>query len=126
MKTETKKSIRYFSLIDKNTNKEVYTSLPYFRAGDECPDYHMIFRVFKFYFNRINSGIKQQMESPKVPEEQKKQLKLIDPNDYKISFRELLRDGGYHTKIYWTKNLSDYSVAWDIIIPYPDDNKGSK
>lgn len=117
-----KNSTKYFSLIDENS-KEVYTSLPYFRAADEYPDYDMIFRVFKFYFDRVNSGIQQQLESPRLTEDQKKQLKLLNPNDYKISFRELTNDGGYHTKIYWTKDLKDYSVAWDTIRPYPDNNK---
>lgn len=117
-----KNSTEYFSLIDGN-GKEVYTSLPHFRAGNECPDYHMIFRVFKFYFDRVNSGIQQQLKSPRLTEDQKKQLKLLNPNDYKISFRKLTNDGGYHTKIYWTKDLKDYSVAWDTIRPYPDNNK---
>lgn len=109
-KKETKMlKAKFFSLIDKKTNKEVYTSPCYLREDNETVDYYKVFDVFKFYFDRINSGIKQQMDSPRLTEDQKKQLHFIAPNGYLIALRELTNCGGYHTTQYWIKELSDYS-----------------
>jgi len=103
------KITKFFSLVDKTSNKEVYTSPCYTREDNETVDYHKVFDVFRFYFDRINSGIKQQLESPKLSEDQKKQLKYIIPSDYKIAYKELFNEGGYFTKQYWIKELSDFS-----------------
>ena len=102
-------SFNYFSLIDKNTNEEVYTSPAYLLENTEAFDFKRIFNVFKFYFDRINSGIKQQLESPKLNDEQKKNLKYISPNNFKLSYMNLFNYGGYHKKTFWTKELTDFS-----------------
>jgi hypothetical protein len=100
---------RYFSLINKNTNEEVYTSPQYTLEDNETTDYSKVFEVFKFYYDRINSGIKQQLESPRTTEEQKKNLKYIGPKDFNIAFMELVNDGGYHKTTFWTKDLAVYN-----------------
>ena len=103
----------YFSLINKNTGKEAYTSPYYTIDNSEVIDYYKVFDVFRFYFNRINSGIKQQLESPRTPEDQKKQLKYIGPENYQIALMELTNEGGYHTKQFWIKDLIDFSDMKD-------------
>ena len=102
------KPIKYFSLINKETNSEVYTSPAYTLAADVV-DYDKVFAVFRYYFDRINSSIKQQLESPRTTEDQKKNLKYITPENYKFSFMELTNSGGYSKKTFWTKDLSDFS-----------------
>ena len=102
-------SFDYFSLNDKNTDKEVYTSPAYLLENSEAFDFKKIFNVFKFYFDRINSSIKQQLESPRLNDEQKKNLKYISPNNFKLSFTNLSNDGGYHKKTFWTKEMIDFS-----------------
>lgn len=104
---------KFFSLIDKTANKEVYTSPCYTREDNETVDYKKVFDAFRFYFDRVNSGIKQQLESPRIPEDQKKQLKYLKPSNYKIAYKELFMEGGYSTKQYWIKDLSDFSDIKD-------------
>lgn len=104
---------KFFSLINKTTNKEVYTSPCYTREDNETVDYKKVFDVFKFYFDKVNSGIKQQLESPRTSEDQKKQLKYLEPSDYKIAYKELFMEGGYFTKQYWIKDLNDFSDIKD-------------
>lgn len=112
-------SIKFFSLIDKSNSKEVYTSPYYLRENNETVDFDRVFKNLKFYFNRINSGIKQQLESPRLTDDKKKQLKYIKPLDYKIAYRELFNSGGYSTKEYWIKELIDFSefnkLFYDIV-----------
>lgn len=105
------KPIFYFSLVDKNTGKEVYSSPAYTRDGSEAFDFYKIFKVLEFYFNRINSGIKSQLESPKVSDEAKAQLKFIQPSMFKLSYMMLSNEGGYSSRIIWAKELSDFSDA---------------
>ena len=102
----------YFSLIDKNTNQEVYSSPNYTLDGSDITHYEKVFNVFKFYFDRINSGIKQQLESPRTTEEQKKNLKYIGPKDFNIAFMELVNDGGYHKTTFWTKDMGVYDMNY--------------
>ena len=101
-------SFNYFSLIDKNTNEEAYTSPAYLLENNETFDYEKIFNVFKFYFDRINSGIKQQLESPRLNDEQKKSLKYINPDNFKLAYMNLSNDGGYHRKTFWIKEMIDF------------------
>jgi len=108
-------SKKFFSLIDKENGKEVYTSPCYLREDMETVDYEKVFDVFKFYFDRINSGIHQQLHSTKLPLEERMKLQYIGPDKYLISSKELFNQGGYSTKIYWTKNLSDFSRIKDYI-----------
>ena len=105
---------KYFSLIDKNTNEEVFTSPNYTLDDNETTDYEKVFGVFKFYFDKINSGIKQQLESPRTTEEQKNNLKYISPNDFNIAFMELINDGGYHKKTFWTNDISKYNLNYNF------------
>ena len=114
-------SIKFFSLIDKSNNKEVYTSPCYLREDNETIDYKEVFDVFRFYFNRINSGIKQQLESPRLTEEQKKQLKYVEPSEYKIAYKEVSNNGGYSTRQYWIKELIDFSDIRDYYYKGQDD-----
>lgn len=103
----------FFSLIDKNTNKEVYSSPAYYLPHSDTIDYRKVINVFKFYLDRINSGIKQQLESPKIPEDQKKNLKYHTPDEYLMAFCLLTNSGGYSTHTYWKKELKDYSEMKD-------------
>lgn len=103
------KSFKFFSLIDKLTNKEVYTSPVYTREDNETVDYNKVFDVFIFYMNRINSGIKQQLESPKLNEDQKKNLHFVNSDNYLIALKETTNCGGYHTDQIWVKNLNDFT-----------------
>ena len=103
------KPITYFSLISKETNSEVYTSPNYVLDNWETTDYYRVFDRFKFYFDRVNSGIKQQLESPRTPEEQKKNLKYLSPDNYLVAYMSLHNDGGYHRRTFWTNELSNYS-----------------
>ena len=101
-------SFNYFSLIDKNTNEEVYTSPAYLLENNEAFDYKKIFNVFKFYFDRINSGIKQQLESPRLNDDQKKNLKYISPDNFKFAYMNIKNNGGYHKTKYWIKEMIDF------------------
>lgn len=103
------KPILYFSLLNSSGN-EVYTSPCYFiNDVDGVIDFSRVMSVFKFYFDRINSGIKQQLESPKTSPEQKASLKYFSPADYTFQLRELHNSGGYFRKNFWEKRLTDFS-----------------
>ena len=105
-------SFKYFSLVSKETNEEVYTSPDYKLDNSDVTDYDKVFDRFKFYFDRINSGIKQQLESPRTSEEQKKTLKYIGPNDFKFSYMELTNDGGYQKTRFWTKDVESFDTKY--------------
>lgn len=83
----------YFSMCRKSDNKEVYTSRYYLKEfynslADNIIDWPKVGKTLKYYFDRVNSGIQQQMDSLRVPEDQKKNLKFLDPIDYKVFLKE--------------------------------------
>lgn len=100
----------YFSLVSKETGKEVYTSPVYLREdGAEVFDWHKILDVFKFYLDRVNSGIASQMSSPKTAPEVKAKLHLLEPSMFKMVYTSLENSGGYSSKAVWSKELADFS-----------------
>lgn len=101
------KPILYFALLN-SAGQEVYTSPAYNLPETTNFDFNKVMNVFKFYFDRINSSIKQQLESPKTSPEQKAILKYISPKDFKFQLRELHNSGGYFIKKFWIKNLCDF------------------
>ena len=72
----------YIQLVRKADMKEVYSSPLYGIDNSDAMDRDKISARLNYYFDRINSGIKQQLESPKLTPEQKASLKLINKADY--------------------------------------------
>ena len=100
----------YFSLVSKETGKEVYTSPAYLREdGVEVFNWYKILDVFKFYLDRVNSGITSQMSSPKTSPEDKAKLRLLEPSMFKMVYMSLENNGGYSSKAIWSKELADFS-----------------
>ena len=100
----------YFSLVSKETGKEAYTSLAYLREdGAEVFDWYKVLGVFKFYLDRVNSGIASQMSSPKTSPEDKAKLRLLEPSMFKMVYMSLENNGGYSSKAIWSKELADFS-----------------
>lgn len=98
----------YIALIRKSDKKEVYSSPEYIR--EDCSDVLDISRIKKnlnFYFDRVNSGIQQQLESPKLTEDQKIALKLLEKKDYEIVCKKCL-PMGWCQKILWKKEAEDF------------------
>lgn len=85
-RTQMTKDIYYMQLVRISDNKEVYTCANCYDFDTQCFYTDKILSTFEYYFDRVNSGIKQQLESPKLTDEQKKQLKLLDRKDYVIRF----------------------------------------
>lgn len=99
----------YYSLVRKSDNKEVYTSPDYQFSDVLGPRaIAMISERLKFYFDRVNSGIRKQLENPNLTEEQKKDLKLLDVNDYVIKYVQNKELGCMFQRVYWTKEASDW------------------
>ena len=94
-------SYDFFSLIDKKTNTEVYTA--------PAAEYTNVFKIFTFYFDRINSGIAQQLQSPRTTEEQKKSLKYIGPADFLIALKTIQNSGGYSYIQHWINDLQNFN-----------------
>ncbi len=100
----------YFSLVSKETGKEVYTSPAYLREdGSEVFDWFKVLNVFKFYLDRVNSGIAGQMSSLKTSPEAKAKLRLLEPSMFKFAYMSLENSGGYIAKLIWEKELIDFS-----------------
>ena len=100
----------YFSLVSKETGKEVYTSPAYLRVdGAEVFGWCKILGVFKFYLDRVNSGIASQMSSPKTSPEDRAKLRLLEPSMFKMAYMSLESNGGYSSKVVWSKELADFS-----------------
>ena len=87
----------YLSLRRKSDDIEVYTS-----------PFENYEKNLKFYFERVNSGIQQQLESPRLTDEQKSQLKLLEYKDYNIAEMELWNEGGWHEKRHWTMDFEEF------------------
>ena len=99
------KHINYFSLRRKSDDIEVYSSPAYFRDDStEIINFEHVYERLNFYFERVNSGIKQQLESPKLSNEQKASLKLLNTDDYYIAMMEMWNDGGYFKKTLWKED----------------------
>jgi len=98
----------YFSLVRKVDDKEVYSSPKYLREGSsEVLDMEKVQKTLNFYFERVNSGIEQQLNNPKITEEQKKNLKLLEKCDYLVKFVNY-KTGRCFQKCYWTNEASDF------------------
>lgn len=97
----------YFSLIRNSDNKEVYTSPCYTLDESNVIDFRKVGRTLKFYFDRVNGGIQQQLESPKLSDEQKKELKLLNADDYSVALKKFV-PVGIAEKIYWKRPAGIY------------------
>lgn len=96
----------YMALVRKSDGKEVYSCANFKRDDcDDVIDYDKVMKAFEFYIGRINSGIEQQLNSPKMTEEQKKELKISKKEDYLMQMRVCMPIG-YPTKILWTSEYS--------------------
>lgn len=75
----------YIALVRKADGKQVYTSPAYYMQGyDNAYDFPAIKRRLVYYFDRVNDGIQQQLDNPRLSAEQKKELKLLDKADYVV------------------------------------------
>lgn len=101
----------YFSLVRKSDNKEVYTSLAYTIDNSDVLDIRKISKTLNYYFERVNGSISQQLESPKLSDEQKQNIKLLNVDDFIVNFKKFTAVG-MAEKIYWTKPASTYCVGF--------------
>ena len=98
----------YFALTRKSDGKEVYSSPEKMNEDhSEVIDYRAVKKNLNFYFDRVNSGIQQQMESPKLTEDQKKNLNLLNKHDYEIVCKRCV-PMGWHQEILWKKEAKDF------------------
>ena len=97
----------YFSLVRRADGKEVYTS-PEYNVTKDILDIARIGKTLQFYFDRVNSGIMLQLESPKLTDEQKTALVMISPKDYDIRYVQNKELGCLFQKTYWSKPASDW------------------
>lgn len=97
----------YIALIRKSDEKEVYSSPDYSRLESKDIAIPKIKKNLEFYFNRLNSGIQQQLESPKLSDEQKKTLKFLEKKDYMI-YCKLCVPMGCCQKIIWKEEAEDF------------------
>lgn len=102
------REFNYFSLVKKIDDKEVYTSPEYLREdSSNVFDVEKIQKTLNYYFERVNSGIEQQMNSPKMTEEQKKNLKLLEKKDYVVKFKRYT--GPFNLQpVFWTKEAEEF------------------
>lgn len=99
-------TIRYFALVRKTDGIEVYSSPEYIRDDGEL-DLDKIRNTLNFYFLRVNSGIGQQMENPKLTDEQKQNLKFLDVSDYLVKHVNM-KEHGCFQKVWWTKEALEF------------------
>lgn len=98
----------YIALIKKVDGKEVYSSpFPNYDTLDETLDYPKISKNLNFYFERVNSGIQQQLESPRLSDEQKKALKLLEKKDYEIICKKCV-PMGWRQEFLWKEEAEDF------------------
>ena len=98
----------YIQLVRKADMKEVYSSPLYGIDNSDAMDRDKISARLNYYFDRINSGIKQQLESPKLTPEQKASLKLIDKADYYIRMATCVPPGYCFQPVLWTVEASSF------------------
>ena len=98
----------YIALIRKVDGKEVYSSPAKMNEDhSETIDYHAVKKNLNFYFDRVNSGIQQQLESPRLSDEQKKALKLLEKKDYEIICKKSV-PMGWRQEFLWKKEAEDF------------------
>lgn len=96
----------YFSLRRKSDGVEVYTS-PEYKLGDsDAFDFNKIISRLDFYFERVNSGIIQKLESNKLTMEEKIQLRMLLPSDFEIWYQKFM-PVGMAKCVFWKE---DYAV----------------
>lgn len=97
----------YFSLRRKSDGVEVYTSPDYKMDGtSDVFDFDKIISRLDFYFERVNSGTIQKLQSNKLTMEEKIQLKMLVPSDFEIWYQKFM-PMGMAKCVYWKK---DYAV----------------
>lgn len=109
-------SFYYFSLVRKADGKEVYTS-PAYRVGGKSfgdLDYQKIRQTLNYYFQRVNGGIMQQLESPKLTPEQKNDLRLLEVKDYQVKFKKFMPIG-MAERVYWIREASEYCPGFGAV-----------
>ena len=98
----------YIALLRKADEKEVYSSPAKMNEDHSEPiDYRAVKKNLNFYFDRVNSGIQQQLESPRLSDEQKKALKLLEKKDYEIICKKCV-PMGWRQEFLWKKEAEDF------------------
>ena len=85
MNIEKTKVYKLFRISD---GKEVYSS-PFY------DDKKKVAKMLQFYIDRVNSGIEQQLNSLKTPENIKVGLKFLNDRDFKVEIWEFWNEGGW-------------------------------
>lgn len=97
----------YIALVRKSDGKEVYSS-PLCRVdAPELIDLPRIKKNLNFYFDRVNSGIQQQLESPRTSPEQKASLKLLEKSDFEVICKKCV-PMGWCSEILWKKEAKEF------------------
>ena len=97
----------YIALVRKSDGKEVYSS-PLCRVdAPELIDLPRIKKNLNFYFDRVNSGIQQQLESPRTSPEQKASLKLLEKSDFEVICKKCVPIG-WCQEILWKKEAKEF------------------
>lgn len=97
----------YFSLVRKSDNKEVYTSPEYKLDGTDVLDRTRIESTLSYYFKRVNGFTFQQMQSPKLTDEQKANLRILKAEDYVVKFKKFTLVG-MAPIVYWTNEATGW------------------
>lgn len=97
----------YIALVRKSDGKEVYSS-PLCRVdAPELIDVSRIKKNLNFYFDRVNSGVQQQLESPRTSPEQKASLKLLEKSDFEVICKKCV-PMGWCREIIWKKEAKEF------------------
>lgn len=99
----------YIQLTRAGDMTEVYSSPAYMREDcNDVYDFDKIKERLNFYFERVNSGIRQQLESPKLSDEQKATLKLLDKSDYLVRSTTCQPPGVHVKEVNWSKKANEF------------------
>lgn len=98
----------YIQLVRKSDNKEVYTSPLYLLEDEDSMDIPKIADTLNYYFDRINDGIMQQLQSPRLTAEQKTNLKMLDKADYRVCRTRCIPPGYGHFPPIWSTEATTF------------------
>ena len=98
----------YIQLVRKSDNKEVYTSPLYLLEDEYSIDIPKIADTLNYYFDRINDGIMQQLQSPRLTAEQKTNLKMLDKADYLVCRTRCIPPGYGHFPPIWSTEATTF------------------
>lgn len=97
----------YIALVRKSDGKEVYSSPECLIGNSEAMDLPRIKKNLDFYFDRMNSGVQQQLESPRTSPEQKASLKLLEKSDFEVICKKCV-PMGYCEEVLWKKEAEKF------------------